>query len=77
MIAIRIFERPVTKALNEVGETDAMDFGNFLNCFWFIIITMTTVGYGDLYPRTFFGRALNFCISLYGISIVSMIVSIL
>jgi len=77
MIAIRIFERPVTRALNEMGSSDSLDFGNFFSCFWFIIITMTTVGYGDLYPRTLLGRTLNIFISLYGICIVSMIVSIL
>lgn len=75
VVLIRIFERPVTDSLGYAD--DAMNIGNLYNSIWFVIITMTTVGYGDMFAKTLYGRILNIFISIYGISIVSMIVSIL
>mmetsp|Transcript_8150 Transcript_8150/g.709 ORF Transcript_8150/g.709 Transcript_8150/m.709 type:complete len:100 (+) Transcript_8150:212-511(+) len=72
--SIRICERPINILL---GEDNGMDFESIENSLWMVIITMTTVGYGDFYPRTFFGRILDIIIAIWGIFIVSMMVVVL
>ncbi|KAI8609351.1 hypothetical protein BC830DRAFT_1233398 [Chytriomyces sp. MP71] len=31
-------------------------FQSILDAFWFILVTVTTIGYGDVFPHTFYGR---------------------
>ena len=44
------------------------------NCMWNVIITLSSVGYGELYPKTFFGRIVGVVICFWGIFIVSFFV---
>ncbi len=42
-----------------------------------VVITMTTVGYGDYNPKTIPGRTIGFVLCIWGIFIMSLIVIIL
>jgi len=44
-----------------------------LNPFWWAIVTMTTVGYGDFAPKTFEGRLLAIIIMFVGISLTALL----
>ena len=47
---------------------------NYQNALWLVIITTTTVGYGDYYPQTPIGRFIVLLIAIWGTLIVSIMV---
>ncbi len=58
-----------------------MDFPDkFTNAFaglWWAVATLTTVGYGDIYPVTAFGRFLGAVTALLGVGLVAIPTGIL
>ena len=48
-------------------------FNNFKNSLWWTIVTMTTVGYGDMAPTTELGRFLAVIIMLFGICLIAVV----
>ena len=48
-------------------------FSNFKNSLWWTIVTMTTVGYGDMAPTTAGGRVLAVIIMFFGISLIAIV----
>jgi voltage-gated potassium channel Kch len=42
------------------------------DAWWWSIVTMTTVGYGDIYPKSVVGRILGGLCALYGVLMFSM-----
>ena len=42
-------------------------FPGIFQAYWYIVVTMTTVGYGDIVPRSWIGRLMAFLVMLIGI----------
>jgi ABC-type amino acid transport substrate-binding protein len=42
-------------------------FPGIFQAFWYVMVTMTTVGYGDIVPRKWLGRVMAFLVMLIGI----------
>jgi|EP00802_Teleaulax_amphioxeia_P011823 hypothetical protein len=63
--AMLVFERPIGPNTN----LDLME-----NSVWLIIITMTTVGYGDIYPQTPMGRQVAVIAALLAVVLVALAV---
>lgn len=47
-------------------------FPNIVSTFWWAVITLTTVGYGDVYPVTSLGKLMGGIIALLGIGLVAL-----
>jgi len=62
-ISLQIFEREVD-----------INFKNITTASWNVIITLTTVGYGDYYPKTNGGRFIGIITAFWGVFFVSLFV---
>ncbi len=54
------------------GDAQPDKFSNIGNAFWWSIATLTTVGYGDVYPITALGKVLSAFIALIGIGFIAL-----
>lgn len=67
--AVRAFEYPLT---DQAPSPVAFDY--YWNSFWCIILTQTTVGYGEIFPITALGRLTTIFACLWGMFNMSMII---
>ena len=54
------------------GPSNPEHFGSIPRAFWWATITLTTIGYGDVYPVTVLGKIATVIISICGIGIVAI-----
>jgi voltage-gated potassium channel len=60
----------------ESNVTDS-NISNLGDAFWWAIVTMTTVGYGDIYPITVEGKIIASILMVAGIAIIGVLISTL
>lgn len=54
------------------SEAQPEAFGSVFHCLWWAVATLTTVGYGDVYPITVRGRIFTFIMLLIGLGVISV-----
>ena len=59
------------------GQTQPDAFGSILRSMWWAIATLTTVGYGDVYPVTILGKLIAGLTAIFGIGLIAMPTGIL
>jgi voltage-gated potassium channel len=59
------------------GDTKPQAFGSIARAMWWAVVTLTTVGYGDVYPETMWGRFAAGLVALAGVGIVALPTGIL
>ena len=52
---------------------DADHFGSIVRSFWFSIVTVTTIGYGDVTPPTTLGKSLAVAFGILGIICIALL----
>ena len=75
---IPYFEYELVGAIQEeffVDKDTGLDFSSYGNSMWWVILTMTTVGYGDFYPVTVAGRVIGFICCINGICSIALMVT--
>lgn len=58
-------------------DNDAKNFGSIMRALWWAVVTLTTVGYGNSYPHSTWGRVAAGLVAIAGIGIVAMPTGIL
>jgi voltage-gated potassium channel len=59
------------------GEAQPDKFGSIPRAFWWAVVTLTTVGYGDVFPITVLGKIFAAAVALSGIGLIALPTSIL
>ncbi|HCH70086.1 MAG TPA: hypothetical protein DE042_06305 [Colwellia sp.] len=54
------------------GKVQPDVFGSIIQSFWWAVVTMTTVGYGDVVPITAIGKVISTFIMLIGVGLVAL-----
>jgi hypothetical protein len=71
---IRVFERQFYSAILEGSDVE-IPFESYLNSLWFVIIRVTTVGYGDYCPVTPLGRFFTIIVAFLGTFQMSILIA--
>jgi hypothetical protein len=64
---LKVFEGPLSAVSGQ-------NFNLLTNCMWNVIITLTTTGFGDIYPKSLLGRSIGLVICFWGTFMVSFFV---
>ncbi|XP_074039471.1 potassium voltage-gated channel subfamily KQT member 1 isoform X2 [Leptinotarsa decemlineata] len=64
-------------AVEEDGGKNTGSFSSYADALWWGVITVTTIGYGDTVPRTWMGKIVASCFSVFAISFFALPAGIL
>ncbi|KAF7632893.1 Potassium voltage-gated channel subfamily KQT member 1 [Meloidogyne graminicola] len=65
------------KDTHQIGPDGRSTFGSYADALWWGVITMTTIGYGDVVPQTWIGRIVASCFAIFAISFFALPAGIL
>lgn len=74
LIGLLVYFVLITLLIHFEKHSDQSVLTDYTNAIWYSVVTLTTVGYGDVYPTTIFGRLIGYIfiflsLGMYGILI--------
>ena len=74
-VALEIYEQPFNEDNTEYADNgNKLDYSYLYNAMWLILLTMTTVGFGDFYARTHVGRFISIIAAMWGTFLISLMI---
>jgi hypothetical protein len=74
---LRVWELPYEQDLvNSATKSNSNNLQDYGSAVWLTVITMTTVGYGDIYPHTVGGQFTAIIIAIWGTFVISLLILI-
>lgn len=64
----------VTLLIEFESESNQSALTNYGNAIWYSLVTLTTVGYGDIFPATLYGRGIGFIFILSSLAFYGLII---
>lgn len=74
---VLIFSSAMYYAEHDDEKTDESSFKSIPDAFWYSVVTMTTVGYGDIAPKTYQGKIIGSICAISGVLTVAMVVPVI
>ncbi len=73
-IVLAVYFALVTLLIFVEKDSEQSALTNYSNAIWYSLVTLTTVGYGDIFPATVYGRYIGFIFILTSIGIFGLLI---
>lgn len=74
LVGVIIYFVLITLLINFEKDSSQSSITNYHQALWYTVATLTTVGYGDIYPVTLYGRAVGFIFVLMSVGIYGLLI---
>lgn len=74
LVGVIIYFVLITLLINFERDSSQSSITNYHQALWYTIATLTTVGYGDIYPVTLYGRGIGFIFVLMSVGIYGLLI---
>lgn len=75
LLAVILYNVMVWLLFRVESDFESANIKNLADAYWYSVVTLTTVGYGDFFPLTFWGRVIGFLFVLGSLGILGFLLT--